>query len=90
MLFLLFIFVFCGFLKSYQSLRPELGEMVAQQGDAFGIQFVNAACAGAAVADEPRLLENTKVLRHSGPGDGQASSEFVDGVGTGAEHFEDG
>jgi hypothetical protein len=90
MLFLLFVFVFCGALESGQSIVPKLGEVVAEEGDPFGIEFVNAAGAIVTVAYKPRLLEDAEVLGNGRPGDRQPGRQFVDSARVAAQHFEDG
>lgn len=62
LLFLLLVIVFRRFLKRCQSFVPKVGEMIAQKGDAFGIQFVEAARALAAVAHEASLLQDAQML----------------------------
>ena len=64
--------------------------MVAQKRQTFGIEFVDATCAVAAIAHEASLFENTKMLGDGGARNGQTGGEFVDGARRGAEHFEDG
>lgn len=56
MLFLLFVLFFGCFLESYQCLVPKLGKMVAEKRQSFGIQFVNAPRAIAAVTHQARLF----------------------------------
>jgi hypothetical protein len=89
-LFLLLVFVFGGGLKNRQSLVPKVCKVVAQEGDALGIQFVDAARAVAAVAHKVGLLQDAQVLRDGRPGYGQAGGQFVHRAGVGAQHLEDG
>jgi hypothetical protein len=46
-----------------------------------GIDFVDAASAGAAVADEAGLFEDTKMLGDGGSGDRKDAGELIDGMG---------
>lgn len=64
--------------------------MVAQESDAFGIQFVDATRAFAAVAYQPGLLEDTQVLRNGRPRHRQSSSQFMDSARMMAQPFKDG
>jgi hypothetical protein len=55
-----------------------------------GIDFVNAASAGAAVANQACLFQYAEMLGDGGAGDGEDGSEFVDGVGMAGKQLEDG
>ncbi len=63
--------------------------MVAQGGNAIGIQFVDAASAVAAISDQSRILEHAQMLRDRGAGDGDASGQIVDGAGMLADQGKD-
>jgi hypothetical protein len=54
-----------------------------------GIDFVDAASAGAAVADEAGLSEDTKMLGDCGTGDRKDRGELVDGMGVAGEQLKD-
>lgn len=62
--------------------------MVAQQRDTFGIQFIDAARAVAAVANQAGLLQHTQVLRNCGPRNRKAGSQFVNCTRVIPEQFE--
>jgi len=64
--------------------------MIAEELETLGIEFVDAAGAGAAVADESGLLEDAEMLGDGGTGDGKPGSEFVDGARMGSEEMENG
>jgi len=64
--------------------------MIAQHGDAFGIQLVNAPRAIAAVAHQPRVLQNAEVLGDGRAGNGQPRGQLVHRPWRSAQHFEDG
>lgn len=64
--------------------------MIAEELKAVGIEFVDAAGAVTAVADQASLLEDAEVLGDGGAGDGEAGSEFMDGAGVRGEEMEDG
>ena len=52
--------------------------MVAQQGDALGIQFVNAPRTRAPIAHQASVLQNAKMLRHGRARTGNpAASSFT-------------
>jgi hypothetical protein len=55
-----------------------------------GIDFVNAARTGAAVANQASLFQYAKMLGDGGAGDGEDGSEFIDGVGMARKQLEDG
>lgn len=63
-MFLLLVFVFSSFLEGCESFIPKVGEMIAQERQALGIQFVNATRAVAAVAHQARLFQDAQVLRN--------------------------
>ena len=90
MLFLLFVRFLGGLLESRQCLIPKFGKMVAEKGQALGIELVDAARAGAAVANEAGLFEHAQVLRNRGTGNWQAGGEFIHGARRRAEHLENG
>jgi hypothetical protein len=90
MSFLLSILFFRELLESCQSLAPKMSKMVAQQRDALGIQFVNAAGAVATVAHQASLLQYTEVLRDRGTRNRQSGSQLVHRARMGAQHIEDG
>jgi hypothetical protein len=64
--------------------------VVAQEREAFGIEFIDTAGAGAAIAHEAGVLENAQVLGNGRTGDGESGSEFVNGARMGAEKLNDG
>ena len=63
--------------------------MVAQHGNALGIQFVDTAGAFAAVAHQPGVLQNAQMLRNGWARHGHARGQFVHGARGSAQHFED-
>ena len=54
-----------------------------------GIDFVDAASAGAAIADKAGLFEDAKMLGDSGTGDRKDAGELVDGMGMAGEQLKD-
>ncbi len=65
-------------------------KVVAQQGDALGIQFVNAPRTRAAIAHQASVLQNTQMLGDCRARNRQASGEFVHRARMAPDHFEDG
>ena len=63
--------------------------MVAQERQAFGIEFVDPPCTLAPVSHEPCLFECTQVLGDGRPRYRQARGQFVYGARVCANHFED-
>lgn len=63
-MFLLLVFVFRSFLEGCESFIPKVGEMIAQERQAFRIQLVNVTRAVAAVANQARLFQDAQVLRN--------------------------
>jgi len=90
MLFLLFVFLFRKPLERLKGLIPELGEMIAQQCDALGIQLINPPCSCATVADQACLFQNAEVLRDGRARDGQSCRQLIHGSRMVTQHFEDG
>ena len=64
--------------------------MIAQQGQAFGIELVNPARAFATIAHQARFLEHAKVLGDGGAGDREARGNLVHRERLVAQHLEDG
>jgi len=64
--------------------------MIAQQGQALGIQFVDAARAFAAVANQPRIFQHAQMLRNSGTRDGKSRGKLVHRQRLIPQHFKDG
>jgi hypothetical protein len=81
---------FRGGLESTERFFPDLIEVGSQQGDAFGIQLIDSASAGLAVADETRILQHFQMLRDGGTAYRHGSGKFVDGHRTACELLEDG
>ena len=54
--------------------------MIAQQHQAVRIEVVQAAVAGALVADQASILQDAQVHRHGRPTDWQAAGEIADGA----------
>ena len=63
-MFLLLVFVFSSFLEGCEGFTPKVGEMIAQERQAFGIQFVNATRAVAPVAHQACPFQDAQVLRN--------------------------
>ena len=87
---LLVVVLFCHTLKSGQGFVPEVREVVAQQGEPFGIQLINSARAVAAVADQARLSQTAQMLGDGGARYGQSCREFVNRARMSADHLKDG
>lgn len=64
--------------------------MIAQQGQAFGIQFVDAARTFAAIAHQAGVFQHAQVLRNRRPGHREPRGELVHCQRLIAQHFEDG
>lgn len=64
--------------------------MIAQQGDALGIQFVNAPRTRAAIAHQASVLQNAQMLRYCRARNRQPGGEFVHRARMAPDHFEDG
>lgn len=86
---LLFVFSFGKQFEGGERLVPDRREMIAQHGDSLGIDFVDAASAGPAIADEAGLFEDAKVLGDRGTGDRKYGGQLVDGVGMAGKQLKD-
>jgi len=64
--------------------------MVAQHGDSFGVQFIDAARAFAPVAHQSRVFQHAEVLGDGGAGNWQPCGELVHRLRVVPQHFEDG
>lgn len=80
---------FSGGLKGAHGLGPHLIEMGPQACDAFRVELIKAASAGASVGHKAGLLENFKVLRDCGTRHGELVGQLVDGERAGGELLED-
>lgn len=67
-----------------------MGKMIAQQGDAVGIQFVDTPRSRAPVTHQTSVLENAQMLGHCRTRNRQTGGEFVHGARMAADHLEDG
>ena len=67
-----------------------MGKVVAQERDAFGVQFVNAAGAVATVAHQTGLFQCAKMLRNRRTRNGQSRSQLMHCAWVGTQHLENG
>ena len=77
-------------LITLQSLFPELVDVAVQRREAPRIRSVKPARTTLALGNETRFLQNTKVLGHRRPADGQLRRNFADGTGADLYAFENG
>jgi hypothetical protein len=67
-----------------------MGEMIAQQGDALGIQFVNPPGTRTSIAHQASVFQNAQMLRHCRARNRQSGGELVHRARMAPDHFEDG
>ncbi len=84
------MFFFSKLFECGKSLIPQLSEVVAQQREALGIQFVDPPGAFAPVAYQPCIFQDAQVLGNGRTGNRQAGGKLVHGLGMVAQHFENG
>jgi hypothetical protein len=77
--------LFNGGLKGAHRLGPHLIEVGAQARDAFRVELIEAASAGASIGHKAGPLENFEVLRDSGTRDGKLVRQLIDGERTGGK-----
>ena len=84
------MFFFSELFERGKCLVPQLGKVIAEHRDAFGIQFIDPARAFSAVTHKARIFQDTQVLRYSRARNWQPGGKLVHGPGIVAQHLEDG
>ena len=81
--------VFGDFMEVDECGFPDLVEVGAKQGDAFGVELVDSAGAGFGIAYESGVFEDFEVLRDGGTADRHPFRQVGDGQWSGGEELED-
>ncbi len=84
------MFFFSELFKCGKRLIPQLPKVVAQKRKALRIQLIDPARAFAAVAYQPRILQDAQVLGNGRARYRQARRKLIHRLGMVAQHLENG
>jgi hypothetical protein len=82
--------LFGSLLVAGEGCGPKRSRVGLEPGEPFGIDLVQAPCAGGVVCHQASSFEHLEVLGHGGPSDRELAGDFYYRLGPGTQPFEDG